>query len=902
MTNPPIQLEARVHFPEHPEYGFGVVKLIDDNILDDDRTCQVAFDWISGLTPVSEASLRPAFQFSTGAIVPNGEWGSSAELQRRLGSALAMAENSRTGNFIRSFVKPLPHQAFLLEKIVSHNRFGHVIADDVGMGKTIEAGLIIAAMRQQDPRARILILSPAGVVLQWQDEMEEHFGLDFIIVGRDFNPKSQPNWRNHNLILASLDTLKQEQHQETLKQILPFDLIICDEAHRLTAKREFLSNELYRTRNYRFIEWMCTEQVVHWIMRGDGAPRSPRLLLLSGTPHQGDDLRFAYLLQLARPDQINAEAAIEAEGTLNDPLILEECITRTAKKRAVDWSGKSIFMGHKSRTLDVDLENDEKELIAELSSYVLERMTFKDGGPGDALTRALAMHTFQKIAASSWAALETAMQNRLNGDFDSDDGFSDEGSMGSEFGSSPDESEQQAIRRLLGLLNRLSSNSKWSRFAEVIKPGNGFRESDDRLLIFTQYRRTQEWLAERLTNQGEKVALIHGGLSLDERKRQRAYFESEGTVLLSTEAGSEGANLHRKCHLEINYDLPWNPMRLLQRIGRLDRYGQKHEVRVVNLRAPHSWDSEISARIDLRLDSVQASMGHVADEDYKAMILGEVHEAINVPQVMKNSNWGKDSATVDAAVDDALRRILSRKSAMDQLFRESMGMPVDFGKSAPALQSDDFRQAFAWAAAGQDVQLKETRTSDSRYLKDVYHFTLPGAFRGGFRPSREVYLVFDRDVFAEVRGEVLGIARGQEIKPSLAGFGDPVTDWFFRTGLQAGEGRSIFAVKRPSDTSIQEKWWISYSARWKQPANWSGPDALFTFALDSDGGLLRLVPTEEVFSVLRSLKAAPACMESLPDLGGAQAAARIELRNNLPKGIDSRHLALFHFCIIRWSD
>lgn len=898
MNKIPIQTETRVFSPEHPEYGFGVVKLIDDNILDDQRTCQVAFDWISGLTPISETALRPALQLTSGGNIPSNEWGGLEDLQRRLGSALSMAENSRTGNFIRSFVTPLPHQAFLLEKIVSHNRFGHVIADDVGMGKTIEAGLIIASMRQQDPRARILILSPAGVVLQWQDEMEEHFGLDFSIVGRDFNPKSLPNWKNHALILASLDTLKQEQHQETLKQIPPFDLIICDEAHRLTAKREFMSNELYRTLNYRFIEWMSTENVVQWTMKGDGAPRSPRLLLLSGTPHQGDDLRFAYLLQLARPDQIDAETAVEAGGTLNDPAILEECITRTAKKRAVDWSGKSIFMGHESRTLDVGLQEDERDVLTALTRYVLEEMQFASGG--NPLIRTLAMHTFQKIAASSWAALESAMRNRLNGNYGDEDQYSGEASMGSEFVADLDEKEQMAIRALIARIEKLSVNSKWERFAELITPGNGFREVDDRLLIFTQYRRTQEWLAERLEERGEKVALIHGGLGLDERKRQRAFFESEATVLISTEAGSEGANLHRKCHLEINFDLPWNPMRLLQRIGRLDRYGQKHKVKVVNLRAPMSWDSEISARIAMRLDSVQASMGQVADEDYQAMILGEVHEAVNVAEVMRKSNWGQDSAAIDTAVDEAVQKILSRKSALDQLFRESMGMPEDFDKSAPALLADDFRQAFAWAASGQDALLRDTRTSDKRFLKGVYHFTLPTAFRGGFRPSREVYLVFDREVFADVRGEVLGIAKGQEIKPSLAGFGDPVTDWFFRSGLQARENRTAFALQHLPEHPEHEAWWISYASRWKQPAQWSGPDAFFTFSMDSNGAVIRLVPTEEVFDALRKAKGVFPPSESLPSLESAQSEARNALRKTLSPGVDTRNLALFPLSVIRW--
>ncbi|MFT5404098.1 MAG: superfamily II DNA or RNA helicase, partial [Verrucomicrobiales bacterium] len=787
-TSGSIQNNTRVCHPDHPEYGFGMVKLIEGSILDDQNTCQVAFDWIPGLKPVPEALLRPALPIESGGKIPSEEWGTPGDLQRLLGSALVMAENSRTGAFIRSFTTPLPHQAFLLEKIIVHNRFGHVIADDVGMGKTIEAGLIIAAMRQQNPQARILVLAPAGVVLQWQDEMEEHFGLNFSVVGRDFEPKRLPNWKDHSLFLASLDTLKQPGHRDTLKQIQPFDLVVCDEAHRLTARREFIGNDLYRTQNYRFIEWITTEHVVQWIKQGDEAPRSPRLLLLSATPHQGDDLRFAYLLQLARPDCIEAETAVEPDGALSQQSIMEECITRTAKKRAVDWSGKSIFMGHESRTMDVDLRDDEKELLNALTRYVLVEMQFASGG--NPLVRALALHTFQKIAASSWAALEKAMRNRLGGAQDTHDEFSLEEFLGVDFGFLGGEMEQKAIRSLLARIEGLQENTKWNLFSQLMAGGSGFRANGDKVLIFTQYRRTQEWLAERLEAQGEVIALIHGSLNLDERKQQRALFESTATVLISTEAGSEGANLHRKCHLEVNYDLPWNPMRLLQRIGRLDRYGQKHRVKVINLRAPSSWDAEISEKIATKLHSVQASMGQVADEDYRTMILGEIHEAVNVPGIMQKSKWDIKNKAVDVAVDEAVKDILARKTSLDQLFRDSMGMPEAYGKLAPALEAQDFRKAFAWAASAQDVQLKETRTSDQRFLKGVYHFKLPTAFRGGMRPSNEVYLVFDREIFADVRGEVLGTVRGQEIKPSLAGFGDTVTNWFFKTGLNAGPART----------------------------------------------------------------------------------------------------------------
>lgn len=895
-----IQIEDRVYHTEHPEYGFGTVKLVAGSLLSDNPTCQVAFDWKAGLEPVPASQLRKTLALKSGAAISESEWGGSEDLQRRLGAVLAMAENSRTGSFTRSFTKPLPHQAYLLDKIVSHNRYGHMIADDVGMGKTIEAGLLIATERQRNPRARILVLSPAGVVLQWQDEMDEHFGLSFSIVGRDWKVTDVNSWKNNSLFLSSLDTLKQEQYREIFPVIPPFDLIICDESHRLTARRSVLTGELETTQNYRFIQWLTQEQqAVDWIYRTDGTPRSPRLIMLSATPHQGDEERFARLLQLGRPDKVDLEP--EIEGAFIDRADLGECITRTAKKRAVDWDGKPIFKGHDSTTLDIALSDEERDILTLLTRYVMDVMTFKNGGPGDALTRALAMHTFQKIAASSWAALHSAMSNRLNGAFDENDQIGGEGGLGEEFGFATGDGEAAAIQRILAAIEALPTNSKWEQFRDLVTEGREFRETGDRILIFTQYRRTQEWLQKNLEQRGEKVAVIHGGLSLDDRKAQREFFESEGTIMISTEAGSEGANLHRKCHLEINYDLPWNPMRLLQRIGRLDRYGQKHRVRVVNLRVPSSWDSEISARIQMRLDSVQQDMGLVADEDYRAMILGEIHESISVAGLMARADWGADTGKMDHAVDDAIKQTLERQKELTRLFDETLGMPENYDKSPPSLSSDDFRQAFAWAAAGQNVLLKETRTSENKFLKGVYHFTLPAAFKVTFRASKEVYLVFDRDVFAEVKGEILGRAMGQAIRPSLGGFGDPVTDWFFRSSLHAADGGSVFAAKSPANLPENSVWTVCYAARWKRAADWAGPDAIFTFALDASGQVISQLPADLVFAAIKSIQPAAASVTALPDMSASDAAALQQLRAAVPRDADERHLSLFPLMMIQWN-
>jgi len=304
-------------------------------------------------------------------------------------------------------------------------------------------------------------------------------------------------------------------------------------------------------------------------------------------------------------------------------------------------------------------------------------------------------------------------------------------------------------------------------------------------------------------------------------------------------------------------------------LRRTGEHSTKHKVLVANLRAPKSWDSEISVRIGQKLVSVQASMGLVADEDYRTMILGEIHEAISVAELMQKSEWGRREDVVEATLDKVLEQVLSRKSAMDRLFRESMGMPEGFGDAAPALGPDDFR--------------------------------LPSNFKGGLRASREAYLVFDREIYAEVRGEILGVAKGQEIKPSLAGFGDPITDWFFRSGLQAGVFRSVFSLERDPSIPKNEHWWIAFAARWKPGAKWVGPDACIIVAADSSGEFLRPISGQHVFGILEAAKPGNSTPTSLPDFSACEAHVRDALRQLIPKNADKRHLAFFSMAAIAWS-
>ena len=258
-----------------------------------------------------------------------------------------------------------------------------------------------------------------------------------------------------------------------------------------------------------------------------------------------------------------------------------------------------------------------------LTEYILKSLDFvRDSDRGTQLVVQLVMHTFHKIAASSWPALEATLQRRMDslaGRVQKLSELLGNGKEGEdEDGEARDfvlpakaffENENALLKTLLGRLRALAKDSKWERCADLLRQLEAV-EPGVKVLIFTQYRATQLMLKERLEAMfpGAPVEVVHGEVEAVDRRQARIRFENESRFLVSTEAGGEGVNLQKACHVMVNYDLPWNPMRLQQRIGRLDRYGQQQLVQVFNLRVPDSWDHQISTRIDARLEVIQRTM------------------------------------------------------------------------------------------------------------------------------------------------------------------------------------------------------------------------------------------------------------------------------------------------------
>lgn len=853
-----FQPNSRVIHGSHPEYGFGIVRYVEEDAFGDTRF-QVSFDHLDQLVMVSPSEV--ILVQDPLADVGQGAMGDLEVFKRKLIAGLIIGENNLTGGFTKAAVQPLPHQAFVLDKILSGERFGHVLADDVGLGKTIEAGLLITCLIRREPPQRIMIICPAGLALQWKEEMEEHFNLSFSILGTDFQGKDESNWRHHGLVIAPIDRLKRDEYRDVLSVVGIFDLVVCDEAHRLTAQRRFLSQKLEKTSNYQLLEFLVDSRLIRHVTHPDNRPRSPRLLLLSATPHQGDDERFLYLLRLARPDLFKP-GEIPVVAQLQAPALIE-ALTRTPKSRAVDWDGNPLFKGHEATTLDVRWTVQETEVSRILTEYILKSLDFvRDSDRGLQLVVQLVMHTFHKLAASSWAALESALQRRLDSlrgrvqrlsellEGDDEGETSDDVRDFAVPAKAFFENERNLLESLLGRLRALPSDSKWAFCSELLTE-LGKAEPNAKVLIFTQYRTTQELLRRRIGSlfPGSMVEVIHGGVEMLERREARSRFESSSRFMVSTEAGGEGINLQRACHLMVNYDLPWNPMRLQQRIGRLDRYGQKHVVRVFNLRVPDSWDHHVSTRLLERLDVIQQTMSTAGPgnlEDYREMILGQVAEQVEPAKLFAASRAGRTVS--DGQMDSWIRNALDSMSRWKALFSPELGMTGENAQLKPLLGSEEFKLAFRLACEAQGIRLRETRNSESHFVPEVFNFDLPAAFRDPiFRPTRTMHVVFDREVYSRVRGQTLGKVRGQLIQPVLAGFGEPFTDWLFQTTMNATLGGNFFSLKLDESFSMGSGWLFVYAIRWMgKSRRIFSPDSLILCHLNDAGEICRISPLEAI--------------------------------------------------------
>lgn len=582
--------------------------------------------------------------------------------------------NQLTGSLDRLDVDPLPHQIQLVHHILSSGNLNWLIADDVGLGKTIEVGLLLAALKRKGQARRVLVIAPAGLTRQWQDELRYKFDQIYEIYGRDFTIAQTEHWKIHDHVIVSLDLAKRDDHLLKFQQAGGWDVVVFDESHKLTR---YSSGE--RAQRYRLAEVIRHE--------------TDALLLLSGTPHQGYADRFRALLELVRPDLRPQIQALEVHADIVGQIIL-----RNRKSEVTDADGNFIFRGTQIHRIPVEPSAETEKFQRLLNDYLKRGYKVGESG-GMARAVGFVMTTYRKLASSSVAAIERALRLRLErlsgaaaglvqrpNDLNLDDlsqGGDDQDDLAASATSTQEffEFEKDLIEQLLSVASVIRrSDEKLIMFlVDVIEP---LIAENKKLLIFTEYRATQTYLQEALAEhfpEAGEIGLINGSMSLDEKMAAIEAFNDRSQFLISTEAGGEGINLHRSCHVMVNYDLPWNPARLVQRIGRLYRYGQQETVVVFNLHARDSFDNYA---IDLMLQRVMqivrdmAPVGSEYNERLYAEILGEILDTVDLASVLQSATAMEIERTREQ-IDEAIARAERARELEQDIFAHAVSFEAD---------------------------------------------------------------------------------------------------------------------------------------------------------------------------------------------------------------------------------
>ena len=518
-------------------------------------------------------------------------------------------------------VIPLPHQLYALTRAMAEDRMRYLLADEVGLGKTIEAGLIFRELKLRGLVKRVLVVTPKGLVTQWVQEMQTHFGEEFrLLTPSEFSlwrtlTGAENVWRQFDQVVCPVDAIKPVErrrgwsrekldahNQERLGDLIDagWDLIICDEAHRLGGS---------------------TEQVARYRLGKALAAAAPYVLLLSATPHQGKTAGFQRLMALLDRDEFVAAGSIRREKVV--PFVI-----RTEKRRAINDRGDPLFLPRLTRLMPVRWEDKhtlQQHLYESVTEYV--RLGYNQAMRQHRQYLGFLMILMQRLVTSSTQAIASALERRLEAlqathltatdeeppetDLDEQDSQEQlEELLATRVAGL--QNEQEEVHVLLDLAHRCQAQGPDARAETLldILYENQREENNPELkyLIFTEFVSTQTMLREFLEQHGFSVVCLNGSMDLEQRRRVQRQFAETSRILVSTDAGGEGLNL-QFAHIVVNYDLPWNPMRIEQRIGRVDRIGQKLPVKAFNLIFEDSVELRVQEVLEEKLATILDEFG-----------------------------------------------------------------------------------------------------------------------------------------------------------------------------------------------------------------------------------------------------------------------------------------------------
>jgi superfamily II DNA or RNA helicase len=594
---------------------------------------------------------------------------SAAKLQDALEDNLLLAP-------IQSSVVPLPHQLYALNRAMSRDRIRYLCADEVGLGKTIEAGLVLRELKLRGRIKRILVVAPKGLIRQWQAEMRLHFGESLqhiegadLTAFKQWRTEEENLWRTHDQVICSLDSVKPidgrrgwstEQvalyNRDRFEDLVAagWDLVIIDEAHRMGGS---------------------TDQVARYKLGAALAEASPYLLLLSATPHQGKTDQFMRLMQLLDREAFPDEGSVTRER-------VRPFVIRTEKRAAITAEGQPLFKPRLTRLQPVawaSRHGAQRRLYEAVTDYVRhgynQAMATKQRHVG------FLMILMQRLVTSSTAAIRTTLERRLAtleappaqmdlaandlADWAELDGQTQADVAFDAAGWALEKGEVETLLDLARETEASGTDAKAEALVELVYKLQ--QEENDpalKVLIFTEFVPTQAMLAAFMESRGFSVATLNGGMDMDARSRAQRDFAADKRVLISTDAGGEGLNL-QFCHVIVNFDVPWNPMRLEQRIGRVDRIGQRLVVRAYNFVLEDTVEHRVRQVLEHKLAVIAEEFG--VDKAADVMDSVDVEPAFDAAFVAGIQDPGAIEEACEAVVDVVRETVSGAKQHSEML-------------------------------------------------------------------------------------------------------------------------------------------------------------------------------------------------------------------------------------------
>ena len=636
----------------------------------------------------------------------NRDGGSNAydENYLRYVTLLSKVKNETSEGLLSSLasgVIPLPHQLHVLNRVMENNHIRYILADEVGLGKTIEAGMIIKELKARGLIKRILVVCPTGLVTQWAAEMQDKFHEKFnVILPSDFDTirrltDNEDVYGQYDQVISPMDSIKpierhagwteervEKYNEERIYSIINsgWDLVVIDEAHRVAGS---------------------TGEVARYKLGHLLSEASPYLLLLSATPHNGKTEPFLRLVRLLDEDAFpNAKSIVKEQ--------VAPYLIRTEKREAIDNSGNKLFKSRITHLVEMSWDERhtmQKELYKRVTAYVSETYNKAQRNRKKNMCLIFLLIIMQRMVTSSTAAVRQSLERRLEilkaqstkiGSLTEDDiatlDIEDGVEEALEAISLDIDEEIAELEDIISVAKQAEFQHPDVKIEYLLNTVDEIigEDQNQKIIIFTEFVATQQYLEHALVSKGYTVAILNGSMSIDERNIALKDFRDRANVFISTDAGGEGLNLQFS-NIIINYDLPWNPMKIEQRCGRVDRIGQQRDVHIFNFIIKDTVENRVRQVLEEKLSVIFKEMGvdkysdvldsEVAECDFTEVYMrsishpSRIDESLypvesEVKQQLANAKKYKDvireekdlttlvGSKSDFDVEEALRRVL----------------------------------------------------------------------------------------------------------------------------------------------------------------------------------------------------------------------------------------------------